>query len=152
MPKLLEMMHQYRGYHTNDGVCRIEVYTSPGLPPLLVATELLENSSTSVTNMAEYLAAEAWERWLTADLTDGHDPPFVWVERYERPRDLSESARRRIYGRDGGYEDYDLVTFSHYQRTLRGAGRRWRYRLGEPHWRPLSLAEFHALLAPYLDT
>ena len=52
----------------------------------MVATELPEHENTSVTNPAEYLAAEVMERYLTADQLAGHDPPFIRVERYRRRR------------------------------------------------------------------
>jgi hypothetical protein len=139
--KLLDTTHQYRGYHSDGGLCRIEVYTVAGLPPLVVATELPGNDNTSVTNLAEYLAAEVAERYLTADLTAGHDPPFIWVEHY--PRD-------EVDRRAGLRETRDLVTFSHYRRELVGSGRRWRYRIGGPDWRHLSRQEFEVLLAPYV--
>src|SRR6266581_6621099 len=113
--KLVEIVHQYRGYHSDGAVCRIEVYTADGLPPLVVATELPENDNTSVTNLAEYLAAEVLERYLTAELVAGHEPPFIWVEHYGRDevdhRDgLRETSEARVRG-----SRWDLVTFSHYR-------------------------------------
>ena len=142
--KLLDTTHQYRGYHTDGAVCRIEVYVAAGLPPLVVATELPENANTSVTNLAEYLAAEVLERYLTADLTAGHDPPFICLEHY---------PPTEAYGRRGHDETWDLVTFSHYRRELTRQNARppgWRYRIGEPDWRHLSRQELEALLAPYV--
>ena len=141
--KAIDTTHQFRGYHSGGGVCRIEVYVRDGLPPLVVATELPENTNTSVTNLAEYLAAEVMERYLTADQLAEHDPPLIWVERYQRPR--THVAR-------GEYEDWSLVTFSHYccERTWqfsRPPG--WRYRIGDPDWRHLSREDFETLLAPY---
>ncbi len=64
MPKLLETIHQFRGYWSAGGRCRIEIYTASGLPPLIVATELPDNENTSITNVAEYVAAEVVERYL----------------------------------------------------------------------------------------
>ena len=113
--KLLETTHQFRGYHNGGAICRIEVYTASGLPPLIVATELPENDNTSITNVAEYVAAEVIERYLTADQLAGHDPPFVWVEHY---------PATEAYGRRGRDETWDLVTFAHYrrERTMRVQG------------------------------
>jgi hypothetical protein len=34
----IDTVHQFRGYHTDGGVGRIQGYTAPGLPPLVVAT------------------------------------------------------------------------------------------------------------------
>src|SRR5215213_707150 len=84
--KTVDTIHQFRGYHTEGGVCGIEVHVRAGLPPLVVATELPENANTSVADLAEYLAAEVMERHLTADQLAGHDPPFIWVERHRRRR------------------------------------------------------------------
>lgn len=142
--KLLETIHQFRGYHDAGGVCRIEVYTAEGLPPLIVATELPENENTSITNAAEYVAAEVMERYLTAEMMAGHDPPFVWVEHYPRV----EADRRA-----GLRETWDLVTFAHYRReqTMKNAPRPgFRYTLGEADWQHLSGADFQTLLRPYV--
>jgi len=142
--KAIDITHQFRGYHADGGVCRIEVYTAPGLPPLVVATELPENTNTSVTNLAEYLAAEVMERYLTADQLAGHDPPFVWVERYQR---------RQPHPTSGEHEDWSLVTFGHYRRELTRQNAPlggWRYRIGDPDWRHLPREDFETLLAPYV--
>jgi hypothetical protein len=141
--KMIDTLHQFRGYHGLDGgVCRIEVYVRHSLPPLVVATELPENTNTSVTNLAEYLAAEVGERYLTTELVVGHEPPFVWVERYQRPPHPTR----------GEHEDWSLVTFAHYRRELTRQNARppgWRYRIGDPDWRHLSRSDFETLLAPY---
>ena len=47
-----------------------------------MATELPENENTSITHVAEYVAAEVIERYLTSDPLEAHDPPFLWVEHY----------------------------------------------------------------------
>ncbi len=142
--KVLETIHQFRGYWSGGGVCRIELYTADGLPPLIVATELPENENTSITNLAEYVAAEVVERYLTADQLAGHDPPFIWVEHY---------PPTQAYGRRGRDERWDLVTFAHYrrERTMANAPRGgWRYALGEADWCHLGREGFEALLAPYV--
>ncbi len=95
--------YRYRGYHTDGGVCRVRIYEAPGRPPVFLVTELPENRNTSITNLAEYVAAEVWERYLTA----GHDPPFIWVEHY---------PPTEAHGRRGHDETWDLVTFARYRR------------------------------------
>ena len=40
------------------GVCWVRVFEETGQPPVIVMGELPQNTSTSVTNMAEYLAPE----------------------------------------------------------------------------------------------
>lgn len=49
--KLLETAHQFRGFYTDGGICRIEIYTAEKRPPLVVATELPENPVASITYM-----------------------------------------------------------------------------------------------------
>lgn len=141
-------VHQFRGYWSDGGVCEIEIYTAPGLPPLVVATELPENTNTSITNLAEYVAAEVMERYLTTEQLAEHDPPLIWVERYRRS--LTPVMRGR---RVDEHEDWSLVTFEHYRREPTRTFSRspaWRYRIGDPSWVSLKRSAFDALLAPYL--
>ena len=143
--KAIDTEHQFRGYHTDGGVCRLEIYLTDDRPPLIVVTELLDNTNTSVTNMAEFLAAEVLERYLTDEMMAGHDPPFIWVERYQR----------RPHPTRGTDEDWSLVRFAHYRRekTHRHARRpAFRYAIGEPEWRHLQRADFEALVASYGST
>ena len=56
--KTHEYVHRYRGYWSEGGRCRIRIYRGGGEPPVVVCSQLPENDNTSVTNMAEYLAAE----------------------------------------------------------------------------------------------
>jgi hypothetical protein len=58
---------------------------------VVVCSQLQDNANTSVTNMAEYLAAE---------VVEGHGlpTPLVWIEHYPE--------------HEGGASDYSLVRFS----------------------------------------
>jgi hypothetical protein len=56
--KTHDYVHYYRGYWSDGGKCRIRVYQEDGLPPVVTCSQVPDNSNTSVTNMAEYLAAE----------------------------------------------------------------------------------------------
>ena len=105
--KCIETEHQFRGYEADadGGICRIEVYTADECPPLVVATELPKNPVASITNMAEYLAAEVMERYLTPTQLLGHQPPLLWIEHYERT-----AADRRT----GLTESWEQITFAHY--------------------------------------
>ena len=128
-----------------SAACRIEVYTTEGQPPLIVATEFPENENTSITNVAEYVAAEVVERYLTSDQLEGHDPPFLWVEHY---------PATEAHGRRGRDETWDLVTFVHYRRQQTMQHSRpggWRYTLGEADWRHLGRQGFEGLVALYID-
>jgi hypothetical protein len=147
--KAVDTIHQFRGYHADGGVCRITIYTAAGKPPLVVCTELVENTNTSVTNMAELLAAEVMERYLTADDLGAGDPPFVWLERYEEPADRRFTRTKAVMRR---YGDYDRVTFKHYrrERTFRNARPpTFRYTIGCPEWHPMKIEEAEALIRSY---
>ena len=134
--KVLETTHQFRGYWRGGAVCRIEVYVALGQPPLIVATELPENENTSITNMAEYLAAEVIE---------GHclPTPLVWIEHYPE--------------HEGEAGEWSLVRFSNWEVEEVCLGGAWRYRLGPPKWSSLCPEEMEALTgrratsAPFVD-
>ena len=82
----------------------------------MICSQLPENKNTSVTNMAEYLAAEVIEE-------SGLATPLTWIEHYPEHRD-----------RPG---EYSLVTFSCWERREVCLGGVWRHRLGSPRWSPL---------------
>lgn len=58
MNKTHDYIHHYRGYWSDGGRCRIRIYRDNGQTPVVICSQLQENDNTSVTNMAEYLAAE----------------------------------------------------------------------------------------------
>jgi hypothetical protein len=59
--KTHDYVHYYRGYWSDGGKCRIRIYQEDGQAPVVICSQLPENKNTSVTNMAEYLAAEVIE-------------------------------------------------------------------------------------------
>ena len=101
--------------------------------------QLPENTNTSVTDMAEYLAAEVMRDHpgITPRANGAGKVPFVWIEHY--PRD---EAQRRV----GLGEEWDLITFSDYEirevRTATG----WRPKIGKPEWEPLGRARVEKLV------
>src|SRR5918994_4735176 len=56
--KTHDYIHHYRGYWSEGGKCRIRIYREEGQYPVVICSQLADNPNTSVTNMAEYLAAE----------------------------------------------------------------------------------------------
>jgi hypothetical protein len=56
--KTHDYIHHYRGYWSEGGECRIRIYQEDGHAPVVICSQLQDNENTSVTNMAEYLAAE----------------------------------------------------------------------------------------------
>ncbi len=93
---------------------------------MVVCSQLPDNANTSVTNLAEYLAAEVIER-------HGLPTPLVWVEHYP------EHA-----GKPG---EWSLVEFSSWEVEEVCLGGVWRYRVGPPRWSALRSDEVGALLA-----
>ena len=61
MSKAHDYTHEYRSYWADGGKCRVEIYREEGRVPVVVCSQLPNNRNTSVTNMAEYLAAEVIE-------------------------------------------------------------------------------------------
>ena len=92
--KTHDYTHRYRGYWSDGGKCRIRIYREEGQMTVVVCSQLPDNADTSVTNMAEYLAAEVIEEHSLP-------MPFTWIEHYPEQR--------------GGPGEYSLVTFSSWE-------------------------------------
>jgi hypothetical protein len=73
--KTHDYVHEYRGYWSEGGRCRIRINREEGCEPVVVCSQLPDNENTSVTNMAEYIAAEIIEE---------HElpTPLTWIEHY----------------------------------------------------------------------
>jgi hypothetical protein len=73
--KTHDYIHRYRGYWSDGGKCHIRIYEEYGQIPVVICSQPLDNDNTSVTNMAEYLAAEVIkERSLPT--------PLIRIEHY----------------------------------------------------------------------
>ena len=114
--KTHDYIHRYRGYWSDGGKCRIRVYQEEGQDPLVICSQLPDNDNTSVTNMAEYLAAEVIEEHELATA-------LIWIEHYPEHK--------------GKPSEYSLVRFSTWERREARLGGVWRYRVGSPRWSPL---------------
>ncbi len=125
MKKTHDYIHRYRGYWSDGGRCRIRIYREDGHAPVVICTQLQDNENTSVTNMAEYLAAEVVEEHSLPT-------PLTWIEHYP------EHA-----GEIGGYS---LVKFSSWELTEMCLGGVWRCRVGSPRWSPLRPEEVDVLI------
>jgi hypothetical protein len=123
--KTHDYIHHYRGYWSDGGRCRIRVYRREGQAPMVVCSQPPDNPNTSITNMAEYLAAEVIE-------THRLSTPIFWIEHYpEHEREIGE---------------YSLVVFSGWELTEVCLGGEWRYRVGSPQWSPLTWAQVRGFL------
>ena len=79
MKKTHDCIYYYRGYWSDGGKCRIRIYQEDRHTPVIICSQLPDNYNTSVTNMAEYLAAEMLREHSLAT-------PLIWVEHYPRAR------------------------------------------------------------------
>jgi hypothetical protein len=115
--KTHDYIHRYRGYWSDGGRCRIRIYHEDGRAPVVICSQLPDNDNTSVTNMAEYLAAEVIEE-------HGLPTPLTWIEHYPEHQ--------------GEIGEYSLVKFSDWEFMEVCLGGLWRCRVGTPSWSYLS--------------
>ncbi len=125
MKKTHDYLHHYRGYWSEGGKCRFRIYREAGRSPVVICSQLLDNHNTSVTNMAEYLAAEVMKEHKLPT-------PLVWVEHYPE--------------HEGDIGEYSLVKFSDWQPLEVCMGGMWRGRIGLPKWSPMGPEEVDMLL------
>jgi hypothetical protein len=123
--KTHDYVHCYRGYWSGGGKCRIRIYQEKGQAPMVICSQLPENKNTSVTNMAEYLAAEVMEE-------HGLTTPLTWIEHYPE--------------HEGGIGEYSRVRFSSWERREVRLGGVWRCRVGSPNWSYLWPGEVEELI------
>jgi hypothetical protein len=123
--KTHDYVHHYRGYWSDGGKCRIRIYRDDGHAPVVVCSQLPDNQNTSITNMAEYLAAEVIEEHQLST-------PLIWIEHYPE--------------HEGAIGEYSLVKFSSWEPREDRLGGVRRYQLGSPQWSPLTLEEMKTML------
>lgn len=134
--KTHDYRYPFRGYWSDGGICRIRVFEAPRLSPVIVCSELEENANTSVTNLAEFLAAEVLARHFPGRFEEVE--PCIWVEHYPGRVD----PRRNVTGRS----EFDRVTFASWTPRIARLGGVARRCLGEPAWHPMALTEVAALI------
>ena len=120
MKKILDYVHRYRGYWSDGGRCRIRIYREDGHASVVICSQLQDNENTSVTNMAEYLAAEVIKEHKLPT-------PLTWIEHYPE--------------HEGAVGEYSLVMFSAWEPVEACLGGVWRFRVGSPWWSPLNAGE-----------
>ena len=120
-----DYIHRYRGYWSDGGKCSIRVYREAEQDTIVICSQLPENKNTSVTNLAEYLAAEVIKKY-------GMATPLTWIEHCPE--------------HEGGIGKYSLVRFSSWKRREVRLGGVWRCRVGSPNWSRLRPEEVEELL------
>jgi hypothetical protein len=141
--------YEYGGYFEAPSVCRLRIYDpteASGGIPTVVCTQIPENEGTSVTNMAEYLAAQVLVKYLASQ--DGLARPFHWVEHY--PDDCSHPEVYHPRGRHQAtysQERFSAVTFAHYDPRRKVVfGGHERVKFGDAEFGPLDQQELETLI------
>ena len=142
---VLDERYAFRGtYDTEpEGLCRVRILAHRGQPPVMVITELIDNPSTSVTNLVEILAAELIARHLPHRFEVVGEDPVTLIEHYE-PMRSARTGRR-------GHPTYDRVTFQSWAPRAIWFGGQQRLALAEPDWRHLPDHEVRQFLGEEAD-
>ena len=117
-----DYIHEYEGYGGCESRCRVRLYQQAGQSPVFMLEELNDNPGTSITNMAEVLAARHCPERLE------EPDPFRWIEHYPKTE-----RERRV-----GMVEYSLVTFASYRPRVEHYQGKRRTRLGKPDWKYVS--------------
>lgn len=122
-----DYIRPYRGFWSDGGKCRIRVYLGEDDDvPVVICSELPDNENTSITGIAEYLAAEIMTSYLLDRL--------VWIEHY--PPEAT----------DGRAETFELAVFDHQVPEQVWLGDIRRKKLGEPRWKALDRPTVESLV------
>jgi hypothetical protein len=114
----------------------VRVFEEAGQTPVIVMGELPPNTSTSVTNMAEYLAPELIQRHCPQRFEAL--PPAIFLE-----HDVEE---RTPVGRLGRKPTWDQLSFHSWVPRRVWLSGQERIAFGDPHWEHLPEHEVEALL------
>ena len=142
----MHLAHDYINPTPKGGRCHVRFYLPDDVrrdAPVVICSEIPENPGQSVTNAAEYIAAEVISgHGLRRSLSHGLDedgPPLVWIEHYPR----SEAERQA-----GLKETFDLVVFESYEVREVLAADGWRRTIGRPSWKALDRTTVETLIGP----
>lgn len=133
---LIDERYEYRGYHSQGGVTRVRLYDHQGAAPIMLLTELPENTNTSLTNLLEYLVAEIGTLLMPHRFDD--EEPFTVIEHYP--------AQPQRHSRELLDERFAQVTFEDWKLRRQWLGGVERKRIGQPTWTHLTDADLVALL------
>jgi hypothetical protein len=138
MRKTADYLHQFRGMWDREpeAVCWVRVFAEEGQTPVIVMSEHPANPSTSVTNMAELLAAELIQQHFPGRFD--FVPPAILLEHY--PTEYHHS------GRVARKATWDRLSFHSWAPRRVWLGGRERLAFGEPHWESVPEREVEALI------
>jgi hypothetical protein len=138
MPKTADYLHRYRGTWDQEahGLCWVRVFEEAGQTPIIVMSELPQNTSTSVTNMAELLAPELVQKHFPHRFEEL--PPAIFLEHYVEERTPE--------GRLGRKATWDRLTFHSWAPRRVWLSGQERLSFGDPHWEHLPEHEVEVLL------
>jgi len=134
LPKTADFHYAYRGYYDEGGICRVRLFQDTRRPPVMLVSQLEENRNTSITNMAEYLAAEIGAKHFPKRF-EARDP-FLFLEHYRYPEEKDPTLR----------EIWSKVRFDSYTPRLVTLGGVIRTKLGTPRWTYLPPTEVARLI------
>ena len=137
MPKTADYLHAFRGMWDREpeAVCWVRVFEEEGQTPVIVMSEHPANPSTSVTNMAELLAAELIQKHFPQRFD--HTPPAILLEHYPTEFHRGRVARKPTW---------DRLSFHSWAPRRVWLGGQERLAFGEPEWRSLPEQEVEALI------
>ncbi|HVA88572.1 MAG TPA: hypothetical protein VNL71_01900 [Chloroflexota bacterium] len=138
MRKTHDYRYQYHGFWRPGGICRVRVFEEEDHPPVVLCSELPDNPNTSITNMAEYLAAEIIRAHFPQRF-DATDEPIIWIEHYGLLSGESAASYARVH-----FDSYRPCQVAH------GSGP-VRLRIGHPQWEHISRTDVEALIGHSLD-
>ena len=119
----------------------MRVFEEASQTPVMVMGELPQNTSTSVTNMAEYLAPELIQRHFPQRFEEL--PPAIFLEHYVEERTPE--------GRLGRKPTWDRLSFHSWAPRRVWLSGQERIAFGDPHWEHLPEHEVEALARPGRD-
>jgi hypothetical protein len=138
--KTHDYIHHYHGCWRPGGVCRIQIFQEEGCPPVVICSELPGRTNSSITAMAECLAAEVALKHFPAAFEELGEP-LVWIEHHPAAPRLGTPAV------------YLWVTFDSFApRQVQRFDNRRRVALGQAHWTRIDPAVIKELVAGQRET
>lgn len=137
---LIDEIYEYRGFYDDGGRCRLRIYDRPTDSPVLLFSELPDNTNTSVTNMIEVLVAEAGTKLLPHRFD--YEDPFRVIEHYQgNPEGRTEELKK---------DRYSLVEFADYKLRRQWLGGVERVAIGQPAWKHIERHDVEQMIGALL--